>query len=109
MIEKGLLSLIEAIYEKANENTDAIMPGYTHLQRAQPITFAQHLLAYAMMFMRDVSRLADTVKRMNVSPLGSCALAGTTYPTNRKMVADTWTAFPTEISVSKCFRPAPSS
>ena len=89
VIEKGLLSLIEAIYEKANENTDAIMPGYTHLQRAQPITFAQHLLAYAMMFMRDVSRLADTVKRMNVSPLGSCALAGTTYPTNRKMVADT--------------------
>ena len=88
VIEKGLLSLIQAIYEKANENTDAIMPGYTHLQRAQPITFAQHLLAYAMMFMRDVSRLADTVKRMNVSPLGSCALAGTTYPTNRKMVAD---------------------
>lgn len=88
VIEKGLLSLIQAIYEKASENTDAIMPGYTHLQRAQPITFAQHLLAYAMMFMRDVSRLADTVKRMNVSPLGSCALAGTTYPTNRKMVAD---------------------
>ena len=89
VIEKGLLSLIQAIYEKASENTDAIMPGYTHLQRAQPITFAQHLLAYAMMFMRDVSRLSDTVKRMNVSPLGSCALAGTTYPTNRKMVADT--------------------
>ncbi|MBQ8496975.1 MAG: argininosuccinate lyase [Clostridia bacterium] len=88
VIEKGLLSLITAIHEKASENTDAIMPGYTHLQRAQPITFAQHLLAYAMMFMRDVSRLADTVKRMNVSPLGSCALAGTTYPTNRKMVAD---------------------
>ena len=88
VIEKGLLSLIQAIYEKASENTDAIMPGYTHLQRAQPITFAQHLLAYAMMFMRDVSRLSDTVKRMNVSPLGSCALAGTTYPTNRKMVAD---------------------
>ena len=86
-IEKGLLSLIEAIYIKASENTDAIMPGYTHLQRAQPITFAQHLLAYAMMFMRDVSRLGDTVKRMNVSPLGSCALAGTTYPTDRDMVA----------------------
>ena len=89
VIEKGLFSLIRAIYEKATENTDAIMPGYTHLQRAQPITFSQHLLAYAMMFMRDVSRLADTVKRMNFSPLGSCALAGTTYPTNRKMVADT--------------------
>ena len=86
-IKAGLLSLIQAIYEKASENTDAIMPGYTHLQRAQPITFAQHLLAYAMMFMRDVSRLSDAVKRMNVSPLGSCALAGTTYPTDRDMVA----------------------
>ena len=86
-IEEGLLTLIEAIYHKAVENTDAIMPGYTHLQRAQPITFAQHLLAYAMMFMRDVSRLSDTVKRMNVSPLGSCALAGTTYPTDRDTVA----------------------
>ena len=88
-INAGLLSLIKAIYEKASENTDAIMPGYTHLQRAQPITFAQHLLAYAMMFMRDVSRLSDAVKRMNVSPLGSCALAGTTYPTDRDMVAKT--------------------
>ena len=86
-IKAGLLSLIKAIYEKASENTDAIMPGYTHLQRAQPITFAQHLLAYAMMFMRDVSRLSDAVKRMNFSPLGSCALAGTTYPTDRDMVA----------------------
>ena len=86
-IKADLLSLIKAIYEKASENTDAIMPGYTHLQRAQPITFAQHLLAYAMMFMRDVSRLSDAVKRMNVSPLGSCALAGTTYPTDRDMVA----------------------
>ena len=63
------------------------MPGYTHLQRAQPITFAQHLLAYAMMFMRDAGRLSDAVKRMNVSPLGSCALAGTTYATDRDMVA----------------------
>ena len=86
-IKTGLLSLIKAIYEKASENTDAIMPGYTHLQRAQPITFAQHLLAYAMMFMRDVGRLSDAVKRMNFSPLGSCALAGTTYPTDRDMVA----------------------
>ena len=88
-IKADLISLIKAIYEKASENTDAIMPGYTHLQRAQPITFAQHLLAYAMMFMRDVDRLSDAVKRMNVSPLGSCALAGTTYPTDRDMVAKT--------------------
>ncbi len=88
VIRERLLSLIEAIKVKAEENTDAIMPGYTHLQRAQPITFAQHLLAYAMMFMRDVTRLDDAVKRMNYSPLGSCALAGTTYPTDRRMVAE---------------------
>ena len=87
VIREELLALIEAVKTKAAENTDAIMPGYTHLQRAQPITFAQHLLAYAMMFMRDVTRLDDAVKRMNYSPLGSCALAGTTYPTDRRMVA----------------------
>ena len=86
-IRELLISLISAIKNKAAENTDAIMPGYTHLQRAQPITFAQHLLAYAMMFMRDVTRLDDAVARMNYSPLGSCALAGTTYPTDRRMVA----------------------
>ena len=86
-IRELLISLISAIKNKAKENTDAIMPGYTHLQRAQPITFAQHLLAYAMMFMRDVTRLDDAVARMNYSPLGSCALAGTTYPTDRRMVA----------------------
>ena len=87
VIREELLALIEVVKNKAAENTDAIMPGYTHLQRAQPITFAQHLLAYAMMFMRDVTRLDDAVKRMNYSPLGSCALAGTTYPTDRRMVA----------------------
>ena len=86
-IRKLIISLIGAIVEQAEKNTDAIMPGYTHLQRAQPITFAQHLLAYAMMFMRDVTRLDDAVRRMNYSPLGSCALAGTTYPTDRRMVA----------------------
>ena len=88
VIRERLISLIEAIKVKAEENTDAIMPGYTHLQRAQPITFAQHLLAYAMMFMRDVTRLDDAIRRMNYSPLGSCALAGTTYPTDRRMVAE---------------------
>lgn len=72
-----LNGLIAAIYEKASENTDTILPGYTHLQRAQPVTFAHHLLAYAMMFIRDAGRLSDAAKRMNVSPLGSCALAGT--------------------------------
>ncbi len=82
-----LKELIGAVKDKAEENQDAIMPGYTHLQRAQPITFAQHLLAYCMMLIRDVTRLEDALKRMNYSPLGSCALAGTTYPTNRDMVA----------------------
>ncbi len=83
-----LKELIGAILEQARANTDAIMPGYTHLQRAQPITFAHHLLAYCMMLLRDITRLEDALARMNYSPLGSCALAGTTYPTNRDMVAE---------------------
>ncbi|MBO5870333.1 MAG: argininosuccinate lyase [Clostridia bacterium] len=66
---------------KANKTT--IMPGYTHLQRAQPITFAQHLLAYCMMLLRDIDRFKDMSKRMNMSPIGCCALAGTTYDTDR--------------------------
>ena len=70
-----LRTLIAVIKEQAEENTETVMPGYTHLQRAQPIVFAQHLLAYAMMFMRDVDRIKDALKRMNLSPLGSCALA----------------------------------
>ena len=82
-----LKDLIGAVKDQAEQNQSAIMPGYTHLQRAQPITFAHHLLAYCMMFMRDVTRLEDAAKRMNYSPLGSCALAGTTYATNRDMVA----------------------
>ena len=86
-IEKLLLDLIAAICEQADSTQDAIMPGYTHLQRAQPITMAQHLLAYAMMLRRDVGRLEDVAKRMNYSPLGSCALAGTTYPIDRSFVA----------------------
>ncbi len=82
-----LYSLIETVNKKAEENAAVIMPGYTHLQRAQPITLGQHLLAYAMMLMRDTGRVKDAVKRMNYSPLGCCALAGTTYPTNRMMTA----------------------
>ena len=82
-----LLDLIKAVLGQAEQNTAAIMPGYTHLQRAQPIYFAQQLLAYCMMFLRDVSRLDDAVKRMNVSPLGSCALAGTSYPIDRDYTA----------------------
>ena len=72
---------------KAEENTNTIMPGYTHLQRAQPIAFAQHLLCYAQMFKRDILRLSDALDRMNYSPLGSCTLAGTTYNTDRNFVA----------------------
>ncbi|MBE6734687.1 MAG: argininosuccinate lyase [Ruminococcaceae bacterium] len=78
-----LRELITTLRDKAAENTDAIMPGYTHLQRAQPVTFAHHILAYAMMFIRDYGRIKDAVKRMNSSPIGSCALAGTTYNTDR--------------------------
>lgn len=77
--------LIEEIVDLAEENKETIMPGYTHLQRAQPITFANHLLAYASMLLRDLSRLKDTYKRLNGNPLGSCALAGTTYPIDRGM------------------------
>lgn len=79
--------LLAAILEQAKANTDTVLPGYTHLQRAQPIVFAHHLLAYAMMFTRDIGRLEDATKRMNVSPLGSCALSGTTYPTDRALTA----------------------
>lgn len=87
VLSKGLYDLLSALYTKASENKETILPGYTHLQRAQPITFAQHLLAYAAMFRRDLSRLADALDRMNESPLGSAALAGTTYPIDRGMVA----------------------
>ena len=76
-------ALVETVTDKAEIYANAIMPGYTHLQRAQPVTFGHHLMAYAMMLLRDLGRLADCRKRMNVSPIGSCALAGTTYDTDR--------------------------
>ena len=75
--------LIAAVTEKAEIYKATIMPGYTHLQRAQPITFGHHLMAYAMMLLRDLDRLADCRKRLNQSPIGCCALAGTTYDTDR--------------------------
>ena len=80
--------LIGVILIKAGEYKAAIMPGYTHLQRAQPITFGHHLMAYAMMLLRDLERLSDCRKRINVSPIGSCALAGTTYDTDRYFEAE---------------------
>ena len=86
VIEK-LLQLEKVLCEKAKAHTQTVMPGYTHLQRAQPITFAQHLLAYASMFTRDITRLEDCRTRMNECPLGSGALAGTTYPIDRFQTA----------------------
>ena len=74
----GLKELIGVIIKRAEDSAEMIMPGYTHLQRAQPITMGHQLMAYAEMFLRDLSRLEDCKKRLNVSPLGSCALAGTT-------------------------------
>ncbi len=79
--------VLEAILYQAQANKDVIMPGYTHMQRAQPILFSHHLLAYAMMLLRDLERLADCRRRMNVSPIGCCALAGTTYDTDRRFEA----------------------
>lgn len=87
-ISTKLKELINVLCTKAEENKDTIMPGYTHLQRAQPITFAHHLMAYCAMLCRDLDRLADVKRRMNILPLGSGALAGTTYPLDRNMVAD---------------------
>ena len=81
--------VIRAVVDKAEESADVIAPAYTHLQRAQPISFGHQLMAYAMMLLRDIGRIQDGVKRMNYSPLGSCALAGTTYPTDRDLVAKT--------------------
>ena len=78
-----LLDVIQSLHAQAAQHKDTIMPGYTHLQRAQPITFGQQLLAYAMMLMRDYGRVSDAYARMNASPIGCCALAGTTYPTDR--------------------------
>ncbi len=86
-IEALLVSLSEVLLNIAEENLDTIMPGYTHLQRAQPITFAHHAMAYFQMLSRDISRLRDCTKRLNVMPLGSGALAGTTYPLDREFVA----------------------
>ncbi len=85
---KLLEKLVCVISDKALEYYDTVMPGYTHLQRAQPITFGHHLLAYGEMFMRDIARLRDCKKRMNQNPLGSCALAGTTYPIDRFMTSE---------------------
>ena len=80
--------LIRALCEVAEQHLESVMPGYTHLQRAQPVTLAHYLMAYAQMLLRDIDRLTDCKKRTLVLPLGSGALAGTTYPLDRQFVAD---------------------
>ena len=86
-IKNSVLSLISAIADKADMHLESVMPGYTHLQRAQPVTFAHYIMAYAQMLMRDVTRIEDALVRMNTLPLGSGALATTTYNIDRESVA----------------------
>ena len=88
VIRGQLLELMQVLVRKAEANRESYMPGYTHLQRAQPTTFAHYMMAYANMFRRDVTRLDDCLARMDEMPLGSGALAGTTYPIDRQSVAD---------------------
>lgn len=88
LIISDIIDLEKVLSKKAKENIDTIMPGYTHMQKAQPITLAHHLLAYAEMFKRDIGRLQDTYKRTDMMPLGSGALATSTYPIDREFVAD---------------------
>ncbi|WP_179187992.1 argininosuccinate lyase [Kiloniella majae] len=87
-LDKQTGLLIEALIKQAEENFDVIMPGYTHLQAAQPVTFGHHMLAYVEMFGRDRSRLQDCRKRLNECPLGAAALAGTSFPIDRHMTAE---------------------
>lgn len=95
--DAALLDLQRVLIRLAETHTDTLMPGYTHLQRAQPVTLAHHLLAYFEMFRRDRERITDGFKRIKVSPLGSGAIAGTTFPLDRHMVAD-------ELGLSKITR-----
>lgn len=83
-----LRGLLRVLCKKAGQYSEAVMPGYTHMQRAQPVTFGHHLMAYVEMLLRDISRFEDALKRMNQCPLGSGALAGTTYPLDRELTAE---------------------
>ena len=87
-ISSLIRELLKVLAELAEANKETIMPGYTHLQRAQPVSFGHYMMAYAMMLLRDLERVADCRKRINISPIGCCALAGTTYDTDRYMEAD---------------------
>ena len=88
MINQELKKLLNALLDLAEKENNTIMPGFTHLQAAQPITFGHHLLAYFEMFKRDLERLQESYKRINTMPLGSAALAGTSYPINRERTAE---------------------
>jgi len=87
-LKSEIYSLLEVLSNLASEHTKTIMPGYTHLQRAQPISFAFQLMAYSQMFIRDIQRLNQCIERTNIMPLGSCALAGTSYPINRELTKE---------------------
>lgn len=87
-ITQLITSFQQTLLEKAKENVETILPGYTHLQRAQPISFAHHLLAYFWMLERDKQRFDESLKRINISPLGCGALAGTTFPIDRHLTAE---------------------
>ncbi|WP_339226326.1 argininosuccinate lyase [Oceanobacillus sp. FSL K6-2867] len=87
-IIQQLVDVEKALISQAKSNLDTVMPGYTHLQRAQPVLFAHHMMAYVFMFQRDMERLTDSLKRVNKSPLGAGALAGTTFPIDRQFVAE---------------------
>ncbi len=87
-VDAMLGELIAVLVDRAEQDKATILPGYTHLQRAQPITFGHHLMAYVFMLLRDRERLQDCRRRMNLSPIGSCALAGTTYNTDRRFEAE---------------------
>lgn len=119
-LQAYIVELVRVLCKKAAENTAAVMPGYTHLQRAQPITFGHALMAYASMLLRDLDRFADATARMDSQcPLGSGALAGTTYPLDRDFTAESWalpppvptawTAFLTVTSASSWPTPSPSA
>ena len=87
-IKNNIASLIAVLCDIAEQHSDTVMPGYTHLQRAQPISFGHHILAYAEMLIRDYNRLSECYNRLNMSPLGAGALAGTTYPLDRHLTAE---------------------
>ena len=87
-LQNSILTLIDALIQIAENHKDTLIPGFTHMQHAQPVTLAQHVLAWAWMFVRDWQRLEDSLKRINISPIGACALAGSGLPLDRKYEAD---------------------